>query len=202
MNLAAHEEQCFKSKMVFKRLNTTQPLKKVGGFNVGRRNKWVRQHRQQLAQNQQQLNGFDLSTLVDSSKNFLTSLTGKTATTSTGVPPLLARPATVTTVNAPLPVASKSMMTTISEGFKQIAPALTTAAGMAISLEMQKKLAKHNVELIKSGQQPVDMQSFMSTNAPVVRVEGGVDNNTGKYVMYAGIAVGAALLFMTMRKKS
>lgn len=152
-----------------------------------------------------QLNGFDLDTLLNKTSGFLTNLTGK-ATQPVGInpsaPPVLLQKPAAPTVTAPTPVATKTFMQTLTDGIQQAIPSLVNVANTAIAVKAQDKLAKLNVQRAAAGQPPIDIATYNEQNAPVIKIQGGVDSGTSKGLMYGGIAVGAALLMIAMRKRA
>lgn len=153
----------------------------------------------------QQLNGFDLDTLLNKTSGFLTNLTGK-ATQPVGINPsappiLLQKPQAAPVITAPTPVATKTFMQTLTDGVQQAIPSVITLANTAIAIKAQDKLAKLNVQRAAAGQPPISTTEYNEANAPVIKIQGGVDTGTSKNLMYGGIAVGGVLLFLALRKK-
>ena len=148
------------------------------------------------------LGSFDFSTMFENFNKTADSVLGPVQKTSNGVPTLLARP-TAPVVTAPTPVASKSFLQTIGDGIQQLTPSLITVANTAIAIKSQDKLAKLNVQRAAAGQAPIDIATYNEANAPVIKIQGGVDSGTSNKLMYGGIAVGVGLvLLLAMRKKN
>jgi len=147
------------------------------------------------------LDSFDLKTLFADFNAKADSVLGTPQKASNAVPTLLARP-TAPVVTAPTPVASKSFLQTIGDGIQQLTPSLVTVANTAIAIKSQDKLAKLNVQRAAAGQAPIDIATYNEANAPVIKIQGGVDSGTSNKLMYGGIAVGVGLvLLLALRKK-
>lgn len=151
--------------------------------------------RYQTCPNTNNLNGFDIN-------GFLTNLTGKQAapTPIVGINSVLKPTAPQSSMVTTTPT-GKTFMQSITDGVQQAIPSIVTLANTAIAIKAQDKLAKLNVQRAASGQAPIDIATYNEANAPVVKIQGGVDSGTSKGLMYGGLAVGAALLIMAMRKR-
>lgn len=151
------------------------------------------------------LGSFDFKTLFEDFNKTANSVLGPIQKAASGVPPLLARPTTTAApvVTAPTPVAGKSFLQTIGDGIKQLTPSLVTVANTAIAIKSQDKLAKLNVQRAAAGQAPIDIATYNEANAPVIKIQGGVDSGTSNKLMYGGIAVGVGLvLLLAMRNRN
>lgn len=171
------------------------------------------------------LGSFDFKTLFEDFNKTANSVLGPTKNDpiigiggvikpTTTVPTLLARPTTTAApvVTAPTPVAGKSLLQSIGQAFadtaKVVLPAVQQALPIVIATEAtvrnQKLIQKLQEQRLKAGQAPLtneELSNYLNATAPAMKIIGGVDNNTSKYMMYGGIALGAGLLFMAMRNK-
>lgn len=146
--------------------------------------------------NPQNLNGFDVNTFLTDLKNIgqpkpapIVGIGGTVAAP---------KPSSMVTTS---PTTGKTFMQSLTDGVQQAIPSIVTLANTAIAIKAQDKLAKLNVQRAASGQAPIDIATYNEANAPVVKIQGGVDSGTSKNLMYGGIAVGLAVLFVAMRKR-
>lgn len=178
-------------------------LNGLDGFNTKKIRNVIRNRhivhgkpRYQTCPNANNLNGLDIN-------GFLTSLTGSKPTTPpiVGINSVLKPSTPQSRMVTTSPTTGKTFMQSVTDGVQQAIPSIVTLANTAIAIKAQDKLAKLNVQRAASGQAPIDIATYNEANAPVVKIQGGVDSGTSKGLMYGGLAIGAAVLIMAMRKR-
>lgn len=177
-------------------------LNGLDGFNLNKiRKVRLNKHivhgkpRYQTCPNANNLNGFDIN-------GFLTSLTGKQATPApiVGINSVL-KPTTPQSSMVTTTQTGKTFLQNIGDVFTQAAPVVIATVAAA---KNQKRIDKIQEQRLAAGQAPLTTEEigrYMDATAPVTKFQGGVDSGTSKGLMYGGLAIGAAVLIMAMRKR-
>lgn len=150
----------------------------------------------------QELQGFDLNSFFTDLKSIGKPKTAVSTSSSNMPPVLLAKPNTPSVTAPATPVGSKTFMQTLTNSIQQAMPSIVTVANTAIAIKAQEKLAKLNVQRAAAGEPPIDIATYNEQNAPVIKIQGGVDAGTSKNLMYVGLAIGAVSLVLAMRNRN
>ena len=120
------------------------------------------------------------------------------APTAIAAPVVVAAP--VVAAPAPAPVFKPSIWEQLGTTVQQALPVVLSSVAAA---KNQKRIDKIQEQRLSAGKEPLtpdEIDRYMDATAPVVKVKGGVDNNTSKYLAIGGVAV-VGLLFVMNRNK-
>lgn len=98
------------------------------------------------------------------------------------------------------PVFKPSIWEQLATTAQQIIPVVV--AGVAAS-KNQKRIDKIQEQRLATGKELLsaeEIDRYMDATAPVVKVKGGVDNNTSKYLAIGGIGIVGLLVLMNRNK--
>lgn len=112
-------------------------------------------------------------------------------------PVAIAAPAVVA---APAPVFKPSIWETIGTTVQQALPVVLSSVAAA---KNQKRIDKLQEQRLAAGKEPLttdEIDRYMDATAPVVKVKGGVDNNTSKYLVIGGLGLVGLLVMMNRNK--
>lgn len=105
-------------------------------------------------------------------------------------------------VAAPAPVFKPSIWEQIGTTVQQALPVVLSSVAAA---KNQKRIDKLQEQRMAAGKEPLtaeEIDRYMDATAPVVKVKGGVDNNTSKYLFLGALGLGGLILFVNRPKPS
>lgn len=145
---------------------------------TGRQNKWTAQHKAQLkAKAKKSIKKVKLAKPVQAQPVAIQAA------------PVLAMP------QAP----KESFFDKIGTVIQQAAPSVLATVTAAKNQKRIDKIQQQRLEAGKELLTAEEIDKYMDATAPVVKVKGGIDNNTNKYLLMGGL--GIAGLFLVMRNK-
>jgi hypothetical protein len=103
-------------------------------------------------------------------------------------------------LSVPNPTKQESALDKLLATAQQVVPTIVSTVAAARN---QKRIDKIQEQRLAAGKEPLtaeEIDRYMDATAPVVKVKGGVDNNTSKAMMYGGAALGLGVLYMMMNR--
>ena len=104
-------------------------------------------------------------------------------------------------LTVPNPTKQESALDKLLATAQQVVPTIVSTVAAARN---QKRIDKIQEQRLAAGKEPLtaeEIDRYMDATAPVVKVKGGVDNNTSKYLVVGGLGL-VGLLVMMNRNKS
>lgn len=120
------------------------------------------------------------------------------APTAIAAPVVVAAP--VVAAPVPAPVFKPSIWEQLGTTVQQALPVVLSSVAAA---KNQKRIDKFEDNFMKAqGRAPTpdEIDRYMDATAPTIKVKGGVDNNTSKYLAIGGVAVVGLLVMMNRNK--
>lgn len=124
----------------------------------------------------------------------------KKAIAAKPAPVAIAAPIVVSPVAAPVLIKTPSIWEQFGTTIQQSLPVVLSSVAAA---KNQKRIDKIQEQRLAAGKEPLtpdEIDRYMDATAPVVKVKGGVDNNTSKYLAVGGIAAVGLLVMMNRNK--
>lgn len=103
-------------------------------------------------------------------------------------------------LTVPNPTKQESALDKLLATAQQVVPTIVSTVAAARN---QKRIDKIQEQRLAAGKEPLtaeEIDRYMDATAPVVKVKGGVDNNTSKYLVVGGLGLVGLLVMMNQNK--